>query len=71
MSKYGPTRSDLRFRLAFSAVGLALTTVALLRHGVPTTAGGWEAIAIAALFFGGTLIWTLRKLARKDHPGEE
>jgi len=32
MSKYGPTRSELKFRLGFSAVGLVLMAVALARY---------------------------------------
>jgi hypothetical protein len=67
-NKYGPTRGDLRFRLVFSIIGLAMTAGALVYHGLPTSAGAWEAIGIATLFFGGTFIWTLIKLIRKDHP---
>ncbi len=67
MSKFGPSKADLKFRLVFSIVGLGLMTFALIYRGIPTTAGGWEAIGLAAVFFGGTLIWTLRKLARKDY----
>ena len=68
MNKYGPTSGDLKFRLAFSIAGLALTIGALVYRGQPKGPGGWEAIGIAILFFGGTFIWTLIKLARKDHP---
>lgn len=66
-NKYGPTRSDLKFRLAFSVVGLGLVGAALVYRGVPTSAGGWEAIGIGIAFFGGTLAWTLRKLIKGDH----
>ena len=66
-NKYGPTRSDLIFRLGFSVAGLTLTGTALLYRGLPTGPGGWEAIGIATLFFGGTLIWTLRKLIHRYH----
>ncbi|WP_223421446.1 hypothetical protein [Tateyamaria pelophila] len=68
MNKYGPTRGDLKFRLAFSIVGLVLTSGALHYRGLPDGPGGWEAIGIATLFFGGTFVWTLFKLIRKDHP---
>ena len=64
---YGPTRSDLIFRLGFSVAGLTLTGSALLYRGLPTGPGGWEAIGIATLFFGGTLIWTLRTLINRYH----
>lgn len=67
-NKFGPTSADLKFRLVFSVVGLALTLGALLYRGLPTGPGGWEAIGIATLFFGGTFVWTLIKLIRKDHP---
>ena len=67
-NKFGPTSGDLKFRLAFSAVGLALTGGALFYRGLPNGPGGWEAIGIAILFFGGTFAWTLIKLIRKDHP---
>lgn len=67
-NKYGPTTADLKFRLAFSVVGLALICGAIFYRGPPTGPGGWETIGIAALFFGGTFVWTLIKLIRKDHP---
>ncbi|MFK7877373.1 MAG: hypothetical protein AB8B71_16625 [Paracoccaceae bacterium] len=62
MSKYGPTRADLKFRLLFSIFGLALMVFALIYRGWPSSAGGWEAIGLAALFFGGTFVWTVKKL---------
>ena len=68
MNRYGPTRGDLKFRFAFSVAGLALLTGAILYRGWPQGPGGWEAVGIAGLFFGGTFLWTLVKLIRKDHP---
>ncbi|WP_299620921.1 hypothetical protein [uncultured Tateyamaria sp.] len=68
MNKYGPSRGDLKFRLTFSIVGLAMLTGAIVYRGWPTGPGGWEAIGIALIFFGGTFLWTLIKLIRKDHP---
>jgi hypothetical protein len=68
-NKYGPTRSDLKFRLAFSVIGLSLTLGALAYRGLPKGPGGWEAIGISSLFFGGTFVWTVIKIIRKDHPG--
>ncbi|WP_299722750.1 hypothetical protein [uncultured Tateyamaria sp.] len=66
-NKHGPTRGGLKFRLGFSLVGLTLVAVALIYRGWPQGPGGWEAIGLGTLFFGGTLIWTLRKLIRGDH----
>ena len=66
-NKHGPTRGDLIFRLGFSLIGQALVGAALLYRGLPTGPGGWEAIGIATLFFGGTCGWTLWKLVRGDH----
>ena len=68
MNKFGPTRGDMLFRLTFSLVGLLLLTAAILYRGWPQGPGGWEAVGIAGLFFGGTTIWTTIKLIRKDHP---
>ena len=65
MNKFGPSRGELKLRLAISAAGLALMVFALLFRGAPTSAGGWEAIVIAALFFGGSFVWTLRKLMQR------
>ncbi|WP_299138573.1 hypothetical protein [uncultured Tateyamaria sp.] len=66
-NKHGPTRGDLKFRLGFSLLGLALVGAALAVRGLPQGPGGWEAIGLGTLFFGGTLVWTLRKLIRRDH----
>jgi len=67
MPRHGPTRSELRFRLAFSTVGLALLAGALAYRGLPTGAGGWEAVGLGVVFFLGTFIWTARKLLRKEY----
>ena len=55
MSKYGPSKSDLRFRVWASVFGLVFAGFALAYRGLPTTIGGWEAIGLAVLFFGG--VW--------------
>ena len=65
--KFGPTRGDLMFRFWFSLVGLALLISALIFRGIPQGPAGWEAIGLATLFFGGTFLWTVWKLARRDH----
>ncbi len=64
--KYGPTRGELRFRLIFSVAGLALTLVALFAHGVPSAPALVEVLGIAGLFFGGTAVWSARRLLRRD-----
>ncbi|KIC51924.1 hypothetical protein [Tateyamaria sp. ANG-S1] len=66
-NKFGPTRSDLMFRFWFSVAGLAMLTGALIFRGMPQGPAGWEAIGLAAIFFGGTFGWTLWKLLRRDH----
>lgn len=67
MKKYGPTKAELKFRCVVGSVGLMMVAGALAYRGLPTSAGGWEAIAIGTLFFGGTLAWSIRKLLRGDH----
>ena len=67
--KYGPSRGELKFRLAASLGGLALMVVALVYRGVPTGPAFGEVVGIAGLFFGGTAIWSgwrLLKRGRED-----
>jgi hypothetical protein len=60
-------RAELRFRLGFSIVGLALTLVAVLSRGWPPPAAMTEIGVIGTLFFGGTAVWTARRLwGRRD-----
>ncbi len=68
MTKYGPSRSELKLRIGIGLAGLGLLGGALVYRGLPTGPGGWEAVAISVLFFGGTLGWSLRKLLRGDYP---
>lgn len=67
MSKYGPTKADLKFRLAFSIAGLAMMAGAILYRGMPTGPAMFEVIGISTLFFGGTILWTIRKLMKGDY----
>lgn len=67
MSKFGPSKSELKLRIGIGLAGLALLGGALAYRGPPTGPGGWEAVIIAGLFFGGTMAWSLRKLLRGDH----
>jgi hypothetical protein len=59
--KYGPTRGELKFRLAFSIAGLGLMAYALSRHGVQGMAW-FEIVLFAGAFFGGTAVWSAWKL---------
>lgn len=61
MSKFGPSRGELWFRLWFSLAGLMLMVFALLYRGMGGIA--WvEIVLIASAFFGGTALWAARKL---------
>ncbi len=60
----GPTRNELWFRLVFSLAGLALLIVAVMIRGISNAAALVEVVGIAGLFFGGSAIWTARKLWR-------
>ncbi len=62
--KYGPTHGELIFRLVFSLAGLAFMGVALAIHGVPSGPAFLEVGLLAGGFFGGTAVWTARKLLK-------
>lgn len=65
MSKYGPTRGELRLRLGLSVAGLAGLALA---YGTGALSGldSAEIFVIAGGFFGGTVVWTLWKLIREE-----
>jgi len=67
---YGPDRGELYFRLVFSLLGLALLAVTLAIRGLPKGPALVEVIGVAGLFFGGSAIWTIRRLwqARRRDP---
>jgi xanthosine utilization system XapX-like protein len=67
-NRFGPTRGELKFRLAVSVLGLGLMVFALTHRGLPSGPGIFEVVGMAGVFFGGTAIWTLRRLlaAPKD-----
>lgn len=71
VNKFDPSRSELKFRLYVSAVGLALLLAAIFYRGLPTGPAMFEVVGIAAAFFGGTLIWTLLKLRDSDGTDDE
>lgn len=62
--KYGPTRGELKFRLAFSLAGLCLLAVALAYRGLPEGPGLIEVVGLSVAFFGGTAIFAIRGLLR-------
>jgi xanthosine utilization system XapX-like protein len=64
--KYGPSRGELKFRLAASLAGLALMIVALVYRGLPAGPALVEVMGIAGLFFGGTAIWSGWRLMTRD-----
>lgn len=67
MSKYGPGKGELQFRLVFSALGLVLLVAALFFRGIPQGAAMFEIVVIASVFFGGTFVWTLKKLLQRGY----
>ena len=64
--KYGPTRGELKLRLAISVFGLGLMGVALLTRGFGGIAMV-EVVLIAGAFFGGTAVLSAMALVRKDN----
>ncbi|WP_299860998.1 hypothetical protein [uncultured Roseobacter sp.] len=66
MNRFGPTRKELTFRLCVSIAGLLLLGAALVYRGMPQGPAMFEIVGIAGVFFGGTLLWTLKKLIRKE-----
>ena len=61
--KYGPTRGELKLRLAISVFGLGMMGLALLTRGFGGIAAV-EVVLIAGTFFGGTAVWSARALLR-------
>lgn len=61
MSRFGPTRGELKLRLAISVVGLLLLTGAYLFNGISGIAS-LEIAIIGTAFFGGSAIWSARRL---------
>lgn len=64
--KYGPTRGELKLRLAVSVFGLGLMGFALMLRGFSGIASV-EVVLIAGTFFGGTAGWSAWRLLRKDN----
>ncbi len=60
-----PARSELVFRLAFSLAGLVLIGVVIAVRGWPQGPALFEVIGVAGAFFGGTAVWSIRKLMKQ------
>lgn len=61
MSRFGPTRGELKLRLVISLFGLALMIGAYASNGI----GGIASLEIGIIggaFFGGSAIWSARRL---------
>jgi hypothetical protein len=70
-SKYGPTRGELLFRIGISIFGLGFMALAIWLRGIPKGPGLIEVVGLATIFFGGTLLLSVRRLVqlgRMDRP---
>ncbi|GAA5079988.1 hypothetical protein N0B44_24815 [Roseibacterium beibuensis] len=65
MSRFGPSRGELKLRLAISLGGIALLAAAYGMNGISGIAS-LEIGLIAAAFFGASAISSLIKLRRSD-----
>jgi hypothetical protein len=62
--KFGPSRGELKLRLAISLGGLGLLIAAYASNGI----GGIASLEIAIIgtgFFGGSAIWSAMRLLRR------
>lgn len=59
----GPGRRELWFRLIFSLAGLGFLAGEIILRGIAGIASA-EIVLIAVAFFGGTAVWTARRLWR-------
>lgn len=67
MSRFGPSRGELKLRLAISLTGLALLIAAYASRGI----GGIASLEIAIIggaFFGGSAVWSAWKLRKGPPP---
>jgi hypothetical protein len=65
--RFGPSRGEVKLRLAISLGGLALLIGAYAFNGI----GGIASLEIAIIgtaFFGGSAVWCILRLRRKDDP---
>lgn len=66
MNRFGPSKGELKLRLAISLAGLALLIVAYASNGISGIAS-LEIAIIGGAFFGGSAIWSAWQL-RKGPP---
>jgi len=71
MSKYGPTRGELQFRLATGIIGLVGLAAVVTWRGMPTGPAFFEIILIGGAFFGGTAVLSYRALRRLDRTRDD
>lgn len=63
MNKFGPTRGELKLRLAISLGGLIMMIVAYASRGISGIAS-LEIAIIGGAFFGGSAIWSAWQLRK-------
>lgn len=66
MNKFGPSKGELKLRLAISLGGLALLIAAYASNGISGIAS-LEIAIIGGAFFGGSAVWCAWQL-RKGPP---
>jgi len=64
---FGPSRSELWFRLLASIAGLAFMVIAVSIRGVSGMASV-EVVGLSSIFFGGTAVWAGWKLWTQKGP---
>ncbi|MEM7470628.1 MAG: hypothetical protein AAF340_04690 [Pseudomonadota bacterium] len=64
MSKYGPSRGELKMRVGIGVFICGLLVVAAFVRGVPTDLVGVELFVFCGGFGLGTTLWSLWKLRR-------
>lgn len=69
MKKYGPSRSELRFRLLVGLLGVALTIGAAFYITATSGAHLGELLVFGLGFFGGTALWSGWTLYKRDRDG--
>lgn len=61
---FTPPRGELWLRLIISLFGLMMMVFAVWYRGLPEGPAIIEVVGLAGVFFGGSVIWTARKLWR-------
>ena len=66
--QFGPSRGELIFRAAVSVFGLAFVAAAGWLRGGPGGPALVEVIGVSVALFGGTLVLSIWRLIKRDHP---